>query len=77
LNPEKAVANAKKFQQIQGSMLLSGFDTWNFVVYYPGMPTLFQVIKRDDAFCEKLEAELDAFCMDLAITVNKLKELEA
>ena len=75
LNPEKAVANAKKFQQIQGSMLISGFDTWNFVVYYPGMPTLFQVIKRDDAFCEKLEKELNSFVEKLAITVKKLKEM--
>jgi len=77
LNPDKAVTNAKKFQQIQGSMLLSGFDTWNFVVYYPGMPTLFQVINRDAAFCEKLEKELNSFVEKLAITVKKLKELEA
>ena len=75
LNPEKSLANAKKFQQIQGSMLVTGFETWNFAVYYPGMPTLFQVIKRDDAFCEKLEKELNSFVEKLAITVKKLKEM--
>ena len=76
LNPDKAVANAKKFQQIQGSMLISGFDKWHFVVYYPGMPALFQVINRDDVFCSKLEKALDAFALELAMTVKKIKTME-
>jgi len=76
LNPEKALANAKKFQQIQGSMLITGFDTWHFVVYYPGMPALFQVIERDDAFCSKLEKELDSFALELSMTIKKIRAME-
>jgi len=75
LNPEKAVANAKKYQQIQGSMLVTGFETWHFVVYYPGMPPLFQLLARNEAFITKLEKELDSFTLELAMVVKKIKRL--
>lgn len=73
---ENAVKYASKYQQIQGSLLVSGFDKWYFIVYYPGLKPIIQCVTRDEPFIEKLKAELDAFCMDLAITVKKLKELE-
>jgi len=75
LNPDKAIAHAKKFQQIQGSLLISEFEKWWFEMYYPGLPPLFLEVRRDEVFIAKLKAELDKFCVDLALTVRKLKDL--
>ena len=40
---------------------------------------LYEIIKveRDEEFIAKLKAELDSFCLELALTVKKLKELAA
>jgi len=73
LNPEKAITHAKKFQQIQGSLFISGFDRWFFEMYYPGLPPLIQEVRRDEEFISKLEAELDKFVIELAMVTKKLK----
>ena len=62
-------------QQVQGGMLVTGFDKWYFLSYFPGLPPLILLIERDEKFIEKLKAELETFCNDLAITVKKLRDL--
>jgi len=74
-NPEKAISIAGKFQQIQMSLMVTGFDKWYFEMYYPGPAPLIQEVKRDEGFIEKLRAELDKFCIEIALTVKKLKEM--
>lgn len=64
------------FQQVQGGMLCTGFDHWFFLLYYPGLAPLLIRVERDDKFIEKLKAELDTFCAELATIVNKLRLLE-
>lgn len=63
------------FQQVQGSMLVTGFETYWFMSYYPGLPPFIIKVERDNAFLERLKAELDSFCYSLAITVKRLKEM--
>lgn len=63
------------FQQVQGGMLTTGFDHWWFLSYYPGLPALVLRVERDDAFIDKLRAELDKFCCELASTVERLRNL--
>lgn len=61
------------YQQVQGSLLVTGFDRWDFMSYSPGLPPLIVPVKRDEGFIEKLRKELDAFCLELATIIGKLK----
>lgn len=61
-------------QQVQGSMLVTGFTSYYFMSYYPGIKPFIIQVPRDEKFIGKLKAELDKFCIELAITVRKLKE---
>lgn len=60
-------------QQVQGSMLITGFKTWHFFSYYPGLPPLYLEVERDDDFLNKLSAALDKFCDLVDATVERLK----
>jgi len=62
-------------QQVQGSMLITGFKKHHFMSYYPGLPPLMLEIPRDEIFISKLNAELDKFCLELAMTTRRLREL--
>lgn len=66
----------KYIQQVQGSMMITGFKAWHFLSYFPGLPPLMLRIERDKDFIAKLETELDKFTVELALTVKKLKELQ-
>jgi hypothetical protein len=63
------------FQQVQGSMFVTGFSSWWFMSYYPAIPPLIIQVKRDDAFCAKLKVALDSFCNELDEITDKLKAL--
>ena len=61
------------FQQIQMSLLVTGFDRWVFMSYVPGHKPFYLQVERDEAFIGKLKAELEAFCLELALLIRKLK----
>lgn len=61
--------------QLQGSMLITGFQAWWFVSYYPGLKPLMIRVPRDDDFCAALESELDSFCKQLDDVTAKLRAL--
>jgi hypothetical protein len=63
------------FQQVQGSMLVTGFPAWSFMSYYPGLPPLIIRVERDNAFCARLKVALDEFCSRLDEVEKKLREL--
>ena len=75
LHPDKAIAKAKKYQQIMGTMLVMGFDHYFFLMYYPGLKPLILKVERDELFIKKLEAELSKFCLELVGVVRKLKSI--
>lgn len=63
------------FAQIQGSLLVTGREYWDFISYYPEVKPLILRVYRNEDFIKKLHAELQKFCMELDKTVKKLKEL--
>jgi len=73
LHPEKALDLSGKYQQIQGSLLISEYDFWNFMVYYDGLDPLIMEIPRDEKYIDKLRKELDDFVLEVVMTVKQLK----
>jgi len=63
------------YQQVQGSMFVTGFPAWWFMSYYPGLPPMILRVERDDVFCAKLKVALDGFCDDLDKITDKLKAM--
>jgi hypothetical protein len=63
------------FCQVQGSMLVTGFEAWFFESYYPGLPPLIIRVERDYKFTAALKVALDAFCEQLDATEKRLREL--
>lgn len=62
------------FVQVQGSLWVCGFDTWDFMSYVPSMPPFIITVKRDDDFISKLETEMIKFLRELKEVYEKLKE---
>lgn len=46
--------------QVQGSMLVTGFDSWYFMSFHPSMEPLVLCVERDQAYIDKLQAMLIA-----------------
>ena len=63
----------EKFQQVQGSMWVCGFNTWLFMSYYPGLPPFILEVERDYKFTNKLEGEMESFLQELETVYSKLK----
>jgi exodeoxyribonuclease (lambda-induced) len=61
------------YQQVHGSMLVTGFDSWYFMSYMPGMKPLIHLEKRNDEFCDALHAALIRFSNELEETINELR----
>jgi len=61
------------FTQVQGSMYITGFETWDFYSYYPGLKPFIITVERDEKFIEKLDKALDEFCHKVKKTVEKLR----
>lgn len=73
LRENKLPTKGGYFQQIQMSLLVTGFDRWDFMSYVPDHKPFYLQVERDEVFIEKLEKELEAFCLKLALMVRKLK----
>ena len=61
------------FTQVQGSLYITGFETWDFLSYFPGLDSFLITVERDEPFIEKLDKALDEFCMKIAMIVRRLK----
>lgn len=61
------------FQQIQMSLLVTGFTRWDFMSYVPGHKPFYLQVERNEAFIKKLKKELEAFCMKLALIIIKIR----
>jgi hypothetical protein len=60
--------------QVQGQMLLGGYQRSVFCSYHPGTAPLIVEVKRDAAFCDKLAAELLSFQVKLEAEKKRLIE---
>ena len=61
------------FQQVQGSLFISGLSSWFFYSYYPDLPPLTVMVFPDEDFHEALADELDRFCDQLDELTNQLR----
>jgi hypothetical protein len=59
--------------QVQGSMLVSERDTWDFMSYCPKLPPLILTIPRDEAYIATLAKAVDAFNEELDAMVQSIR----
>jgi hypothetical protein len=59
--------------QVQGSMLVSERDTWDFVSYCPKLPPLILTVHRDEAYIANLAKAIDAFNEELEALVQSIR----
>lgn len=62
----------KYIQQVQGSLLVSGFEKWVFGSYHPSIKCLMVVVERDEKYIEKLRTELLRCCKEVETRYNSL-----
>jgi len=60
------------FQQVQGSLLVTGREWWSFMSYYPGIKPLIVRVERDEPFIAMLKSELDLFVNELETITTKI-----
>jgi len=58
--------------QVQASMMVTGWQAWWFVSYYPGMKPLILKIERDEDLIQKIQDAVEKFCEDLKKLVGKI-----
>lgn len=63
------------FQQVQGSLYITGYEYWFFMSYHPGIKPLIIKVYRDEKFISLLHSELESFCSELDELTEKLKAL--
>jgi len=67
-------SRAMHFQQCQGGLFVTGRKWCDLMSYCERMTPVIIRYYPDYKFFEKLEIELNDFCLDLAIAIRKLKE---
>lgn len=63
---------ADYFQQVQGSLFVTGRKWWDLISYFPGLKPVLIRVQRDEVFIKNLETYLNSFCRELEETVLKL-----
>jgi len=61
------------FSQVQGLMMITGFDRWVFVSYCDGMSPLYLVCKRDETYINALRQDLIYAGAEIQKRYEKLK----
>ena len=61
--------------QVQGSMWVTGCQTWRFYSFRRRLPSLNLVIERDDAFQKAISEALEAFLASFDAGMNRLIEI--
>jgi hypothetical protein len=60
--------------QVQGSLMVTGFEFWDFQSYHPQLPEVLVRFTRDEPFIRKMQSALDQFCEEIDHIVEKVKE---
>lgn len=61
------------FQQVQGSLLVTGRHWIDFMSYYPALKPFIVRVTRDDKFIKALRIELEIFCKELREVIGRIK----
>jgi hypothetical protein len=60
------------FQQVQGSLYITGLERWHFLSYYPGVKPFHIIVERDEVWITKLDKALEDFVVELEDTYKGL-----
>ena len=58
--------------QVQASMLCTGYESWFFMSYYPGLKPLIIEVERDEKLIALMKEAMEEFIFDLNELVKKL-----
>ena len=61
--------------QVQGSMWITGFDSWDFLSYHPDLEPLLIHVKRNDDYILALRLAILGFTNQMQTKRHQLKEL--
>ena len=59
--------------QVQGSIWVTGRQTWQFMSYCPKLPPLILTVERDDAYIAQLAKAVEAFNAELDAVVQAIR----
>lgn len=59
--------------QVQGSLMVSGFEKWIFGSYHPELPPLSLTVYRDEKYINALKSYIDKACEKILTRYEKLK----
>jgi len=59
--------------QVQGSMFVTGFETWIFMSYCPGIKPLILEVKRDDEYISKLSDAVNNAVDEVDNIIKKIR----
>jgi hypothetical protein len=62
--------------QVHGGLVVTGYESWDFMSYHPGLPPLLVRVTPDE-FTEKLRVVLEQFAARLAEVKAMLSAREA
>lgn len=62
--------------QVQGNLWVADREYWDFVSYWPRLPTLQVRVFRDEAFIRTLSDEVDRFNDELAALVERIRKYD-
>ena len=60
--------------QVQTSLALTGYKTWHFQSYFPGLKPFHVEVKRDESLIKIIRAEVNIFLKDLELLIEELKQ---
>jgi len=60
--------------QVQGNMWLTDRKWWDFMSYYPGLPSMIKRIERDNAYISLLEKAMTKFLADYSDVKLQLED---
>lgn len=63
------------FQQVQFSLMVTGFEKWHFCAYHPSFPAFHCVVERDEEYIAKMEQFVSECAEKIEAKYNKLKSM--
>lgn len=63
------------FQQVHGSMFVTGLNKWDFLSYYPGLPPLMITVEKDEEWCAAFGNMIYDFCEKLEVVKRQIMEM--
>lgn len=58
--------------QVQGSLMVTGYDVWWFMSYFPGVKPFIIPVERDENLISILRDEMESFIEDLHALIGRL-----